>query len=64
MQDECYLREIPCKKIQSTALLALQCAVEQYVFELFSKSQRVVIHGKRITVKPEDMNIVLDFRGD
>ena len=45
-------------------MLTLQCVTEQYVTELFSKSQRAAIHGKRITVQPEDMEIVIDFRGD
>ena len=38
MQVECVRRGIPMKKIQSPALLAIQCVTEQYVIELFSKS--------------------------
>ena len=38
MQNECIRRGIPMKKIQSPALLAIQCATEQYVTELFYKS--------------------------
>ena len=44
--------------------MALQCSTEQYVTELFRQSQRAAVHGKRITVQPEDMEIVIDFRGD
>ena len=64
MQSECQDRDIPMKKIQSPALLALQCACEDYVTELFSKSQRAAVHGKRITVTPDDVQLVMDFRGD
>ena len=52
------------KKIQSTAVLALQHAAEQYVTELFEKSQEAAIHGKRVTVVPQDLQLVLNFRGD
>ena len=64
MQNECLRRDITMKKIQSPALLALQCATEQYITELFSKSQIAAIHGKCITVQPNDVKIVLDFRGE
>ena len=64
IQDECRERDIPMKKIQSPALLALQCACEDYITELFSKSQRAAVHGKRITVTPDDVQLVMDFRGD
>ena len=60
MQDEYVRRDIPMKKIQSPALLALQCVTEQYVTEFFSKSQLAAIHGKRITVQPKDVEIVFD----
>ena len=52
------------KKIQSTAVLALQCAAEQYITELFEKSQEAAVHGKRVTVIPQDLQLVLHFRGD
>ena len=64
MQKECWERGIPSKKVTSECLLALQCSTEQYVTELFRQSQRAAVHGKRITVQPEDMEIVIDFRGD
>ena len=64
MQVECVRRGIPMKKIQSPALLAMQCVTEQYVIELFSKSQLAVIHGKRITVQPKDVKIVMDLSGE
>ena len=45
-------------------MLALQHAAEQYVTELFEKSQEAAIHGKRVTVIPQDLQLVLNFRGD
>ena len=64
MQNECRNRGIPSKKVTSECLLALQCSTEQYVTELFQQSQRAAVHGKRITVQPKDLEIVIDFRGD
>ena len=64
IQGECQDRDIQMKKIQIPALLALQCVCEDYVTELFSKSQRAAVHGKRVTVTPDDVHLVMDFRGD
>ena len=64
IQDECRDRDIPMKKIQSPALLALQWVCEDYVTELFFKSQLAAIHGGRVTVQPDDVQIVMDFRVD
>ena len=64
MQNECWERKISVKKVTSECLLALQCSTEEYVTEFFQQSQRAAVHGKRITVQPEDMEIVIDFRGD
>ena len=64
MQRECNRRGVPCMKIQSTALLALQTAVEDHLVEMFSKSQVAAIHGKRVTVYPKDVDIVRSFSGD
>ena len=64
IQCECSERQIVSRKIQSTALLALQCAAEDYVTDLFCKSQVAAFHGKRVTVIPDDMRLVLNFRGD
>ena len=64
VQNECRLRGIECKRIQSMALLGLQTACEQCVIDLFSQTQIAAIHGKRVTIQPKDMSIVLQFRGD
>ena len=37
---------------------------EDYVTELFSKSQLAAIHGGRVTVQPDDVQLVMNFRGD
>ena len=60
----CRERHITMMKIQSTALLALQTAAEYYLTELFSKSQLLAIHGNRVTVKPEDVQIVRCLGGE
>ena len=64
IQMECYDRNIESKKVQGTALLALQCAAEHYVVELFQQSQIAAFHGKRLTVIPNDIQLVLQIRGD
>ena len=64
MENECRERDILPKKVTSECLLALQCSTEQYVTELFQQSQRAAFHGKRITIQPKDMKIVIDFRDD
>ena len=64
VQNECRLRGIECKRIQSMALLNLQTACEQYVIDLFSQTQIAAIHGERITIQPKDMSFVIQLRGD
>ena len=65
VHNECRDRHLDhLKRIQSTALLALQTAFEDHCVELFSVSQLAAIHGNRITVKPEDIQLVRLFRGD
>ena len=60
----CEERGVPMMKIQSAALLALQTASEDYLTNLFSKSQLAAIHGKRITVTPKDVQLVRCFSGE
>ena len=42
---------------QSTALLALQEASEDYLVRMFTQVNDLAIHGKRVTIKPEDIHI-------
>ena len=55
---------LPSLRIQSTALLALQEASEQYITEMFAKSQLAAIHGQRVTVQPKDVQLVRYFGGE
>ena len=64
VQDECRNRQIDMKRIQSTALLALQEASEHYLMDLFKNSQIAAIHGNRVTVVPADIQLVRYFKND
>ena len=45
----------PDLRIQSTALLALQEASESFLVTMFEQVNLCAIHGKRVTIYPEDM---------
>ena len=62
IQDECANRKIDMKRVQSTALLALQEASEHYLVQLFQNSQLVAIHGNRVTVLSRDIQFVRYFK--
>ena len=42
-------------RFQSTALLALQEASEDFLVNMFSMVNHIAIHGKRVTIKVEDI---------
>ena len=44
-------------RFQSTALLALQEASEDYLVRMFTQVNDLAIHGKRVTIKPSDLHI-------
>ena len=44
-------------RFQSTALLALQEASEDYLVRMFTQVSDLAIHGRRVTIKPEDIHI-------
>ena len=44
-------------RFQSTALLALKEASEDYLVRMFSQVNDLAIHGKRVTIKPADIHI-------
>jgi len=44
-------------RFQSTALLALQEASEDYLVRMFTQVNDLAIHGKRVTIKQEDIHI-------
>ncbi|KAF9057337.1 histone H3 [Panaeolus papilionaceus] len=49
-------------RFQSSALLALQEAVEAYLVDIFGKTQMAAIHAKRVTIMPRDMKLVMMLR--
>jgi len=46
-------------KFQSSAVLALHAASEEYLVELFSRTMKCAHHAKRVTVMSIDMKLVL-----
>ena len=44
-------------RFQSTALLALQEASEDFLIHMFSQVNDIAIHGKRVTIKPKDVQL-------
>lgn len=44
-------------RCQSTAILALQEAAESYLVKLFQESNSCAIHAKRVTIKPQDIQL-------
>ena len=52
-------------RFQSTALLALQEACEDFLVRMFSQVNDIAIHGKRVTIKPSDIQLwerITDFQ--
>ena len=49
---------------QSTALAALQEAVEIFLVGLFEDVNLLAVHAKRVTVMPRDIRLALRIRGD
>lgn len=50
-------------KWKASAIEALQCAAETYLVALFEDTNKAAIHGKRVTIRPEDLHLVRNFRG-
>ena len=44
-------------RFQSTALLALQEASEDFLVHMFGQVNDIAIHGKRVTIKPRDVQL-------
>jgi histone H3 len=51
-------------KFQSTAMLALQEALEAYLINLFEWTNLAAIHAKRVTIMPKDMQLARHIRGE
>ena len=50
-------------QMQSTAVLALQEAVEVFMTDVFSDTNLCAIHGKCATIMPKDMALACCIRG-
>lgn len=50
-------------KWKASAIEVLQCAAESYLVALFEDVNKAAIHGKRVTIRPEDLHIVRSIRG-
>jgi histone H3 len=51
-------------EMQSTALLALQEALEAYLVHLFEDSNECAIHAKRVMIIPKNIQLVQCIRGE
>lgn len=51
-------------RIQTSALEALQEAVEAYMVGFFEDTNLCAIHAKRITIMPRDMKLARRLRGE
>ncbi len=51
-------------QMQSTALLALQEALEAYLVCLFEDTNECALRGKRVTIMPKDMQLARRIRGE
>jgi histone H3 len=50
-------------QMPSTAVLALQEAVEYFMIDVFSNTNLCAVHGKRVTIKVKDMDLACCIRG-
>ncbi|XP_021743810.1 histone H3.3-like [Chenopodium quinoa] len=51
-------------RFQSDAVMALPEAAELYLVGLFEETNLCAIHAKRVTIKPEDMQLARRIRGE
>ncbi|XP_029654011.1 histone H3.2-like [Octopus sinensis] len=51
-------------RFQSSAIVALQEAAESYLVGIFEDSNLCAIHGKRVTIMPNDMHLSRRIRGE
>jgi len=51
-------------RMQSTAMLALQEAAEDYMVGLFHDTNVCALHAKRVTIMPKDMQLARRIRGE
>ena len=53
----------PELRFQSTAILALQEAVESFLVNMFQQVNLAAIHGGRVTIQPKDMKLWSRMKG-
>merc|ERR1712098_445961 len=51
-------------RFQSSAVMALQEAVEAYLVSLFEDTNLCAIHAKRVTIMPKDIQLARRIRGE
>ena len=51
-------------RFQSSAVLALQEAAEEYLVGLFRDTNLAAIHAKRVTIMPKDIQLARRIRGE
>jgi len=51
-------------RIQKSAIHAIREATESYLVDVFTHTNDVAIHAKRVTIFPRDMELVLSIRGE
>jgi histone H3 len=66
---QCLVKEIATDlkldlQMQSTAILALQDALEAYLDCLFEDSNECAIHAKCVTIKPKDIQLAQCIQGE
>lgn len=52
------------KRVQASAMLALQEACEAYLVGLFEEANLCAIHAKRVTIMSKDMQLARRIRGE
>ncbi|KZT50934.1 hypothetical protein CALCODRAFT_443848, partial [Calocera cornea HHB12733] len=51
-------------RFQSSAVMALQEAAEEYLVGLFEDTNLCAIHAKRVTIQPKDLLLARRIRGE
>ncbi|WOL20006.1 hypothetical protein Cni_G28808 [Canna indica] len=60
---ELLIRKLPFQRLSST-VLALQEVAEAYLVGLFEDTNLCVIHAKRVTIMPKDIQLAHRIRGE
>lgn len=56
--------EAPDKRIQESALEALQEASETFLVSLLEEANICALHARRVTIQPKDIRLCMRIRGD